>query len=150
MEKRYNILEASVGAIVILISVFFVIFFYSKTGFSVKGYGISALFERIDGLNVGSDVRVNGVKIGKIADISIDPKNYQAKVIMTLDDSFKLPEDTSAEISSTGLMGEKYVALVPGGSDKNLKSGDTITDTQPSISFEKLIGKFMFSSEDKK
>lgn len=150
MEKRYNILEASVGAIVILISVFFVIFFYSKNGFSVKGYEISALFERIDGLNVGSDIRVNGIKIGKISDISIDPKNYQAKVVMTLDDSFKLPEDTSAEVSSTGLMGEKYVALVPGVSNENLKNGDTITDTQPSISFEKLIGKFMFSSEDKK
>lgn len=150
MEKRYNMMEASVGAIVIIICIAFVTMFYKTSGVSNNGYPVIAIFDRIDGLNVGSDVKVNGVNIGKIIDFSLDLKTYQAKVTISINNDVKLPKDTSAEISSSGLLGEKYIALIPGNEKEFIGQGNIITDTQPSISFEKLIGKFLFSSSENK
>lgn len=150
MEKRYNMMEASVGAIVIIICIAFVTMFYKTSGVSNNGYPVIAIFDRIDGLNVGSDVKVNGVNVGKIIDFSLDLKTYQAKVTISINNDVKLPKDTSAEISSSGLLGEKYIALIPGNEKEFIRQGNIITDTQPSISFEKLIGKFLFSSSETK
>ncbi|MDX1950458.1 MAG: outer membrane lipid asymmetry maintenance protein MlaD [Rickettsiales bacterium] len=147
-----NIVETLIGFAVIAVAVFFVFFSYFKSDSSASysGYKLSVNFDRVDGLNIGSDVRVSGLKIGKVIDAKIDSKTYQAKVEIDVDSEVKIPADSSAEIISAGLLGDKYIALVPGGSENNLKDGDTIRYSQSSISIESLIGKFMFGDDEKK
>ncbi len=104
-----------------------------------------ARFDHIDGLSVGGDVRIAGVKVGSVTDEKIDPKSFSAIVAMTVRDDIHLPKDTSAEIASESLLGGKYINLSPGGDETDLKVGQTITITQSSISLEQLLGKFIFS-----
>lgn len=146
---RTNMVEAVMGAIVLIIASFFLIFAYtsSKGGVS-SGYPLIAKFDRIDGLTVGNDVRISGVKIGSVISINIDPKTFLAEVVLTVRNGLQLPVDTVAEIASESLMGGKYIALVPGGDEKTLSPGEKITYTQSSVSFEALIGKYLFSSKD--
>lgn len=148
---RANIVEATIGALVLLVAGFFFYYAYSaSTGSHRNGYMLSANFDRVDGLNIGSDIKMSGVKIGLVKDIRIDPKSYMATVTLLLDSSVQLPTDTVAEIISESLMGGKYVALVPGGEEKILTSGQQITFTQAAVSWESLIGKFLFSKDDDK
>ncbi|MCB2081231.1 MAG: outer membrane lipid asymmetry maintenance protein MlaD, partial [Rickettsiales bacterium] len=117
---------------------------------SDNGYHVTAKFERVDGLVLGSDVRVSGLKVGSVTSLEIDPKTYQAVATFAIKDSISLPKDSTAEVVSEGLLGGKYVALVPGGDDTLLKEGDQIAFTQSSVNIEQLIGKFVFgSAEDK-
>lgn len=149
---RRNIIEALVGAIVLVIAGFFFLTAYSSNQKNVRdGYTLYAQFDRIDGLNVGSDIKMSGVKVGVISKLGINPKTYQAKVELTLQSQIHLPKDSSAEISSESLLGGKYIAIVPGGSELFLKPNEEIVYTQSSVSFESLISKFLFSqSSDSK
>ena len=143
---RHNLLEAIIGAVVLMIAGFFFVTAYSTNQKSiVDGYSLYAQFERVDGLNVGSDVKMSGVKVGAVSKLEINPKTYQARVTITLQPAIRLPQDSSAEITSESLLGGKYVALVPGGSEAFLKSNEEIVYTQSSVSFESLISKFLFS-----
>ncbi len=143
---KHNIVETIIGAVVLAVAVAFVVFAYSASGVrGVNGYEVLARFERVDGVAVGSDVRIGGIKIGSIGDLSLDPKTYLAVVRLSIDRSVKLPVDTVASISSTGLLGDKFLALVPGGDEKMLEPGGVIQYTQASVSIENLIGQFMFS-----
>lgn len=152
MNKNY--FETIVGFIVLLVALAFSYKAYLGSGSGeaeIDGYSLNVNFDRVDGLNVGADVKVSGLKVGKVVEAEIDPKTYQAKIKLSVEDSVKLPDDSSAEIISAGLLGDKYVALVPGGSETYLKDDDKIKFSQPSISIEALIGKFMFGSTgDKK
>lgn len=146
---RTNMIEAVMGAIVLLIASFFLIFAYtSSKGGTYSGYPLVAKFDRIDGLLVGNDARISGVKVGSIISIDIDPQTFLARVVLTVRKGLDLPIDTVAEIVSESLMGGKYIALVPGGDKKTLAPGEKITYTQSSVSFETLIGKYLFSSKD--
>lgn len=146
-----NVFETLVGAIVLVVALGFVITAY-KTGSvkEVSGYTLVAKFDRADGLSEGSDVRVSGIKVGSVTEQTIEPGTYMAIVKMSVEDDVKLPNDSSAEIIGTGLIGNKYVALVPGGAEEMFKNNDQIKITQPSISLESLIGKFIFGSADDK
>lgn len=152
MQRSY--LETFVGLLVLLVAITFTYHSYKTAEMGkddVDGYTLTANFDRIDGLNVGGDVKISGIKVGTVREATIDPDTYQAKVKLIVDNKLKLPDDSSAEIISAGLLGDKYLALVPGGSDQYFKDGDKIKFTQSSISLEALIGKFMFgSSSDKK
>ncbi|QCE35433.1 outer membrane lipid asymmetry maintenance protein MlaD [Acetobacteraceae bacterium] len=117
---------------------------------TLKSYSISAIFSRVDGLEIGSDVRLSGVKVGAVQKLFIDPKTWQAHAIFSLENRVKLPIDSNAIITSDSLLGGKYISLVPGADDKILKANETISDTQGTVSLEELITKFVFSSEDKK
>jgi phospholipid/cholesterol/gamma-HCH transport system substrate-binding protein len=99
-------------------------------------------------LQVGSDVRLSGVKVGLISDITVDPSTFMAQVKFSLRDEIKLPVDSSAEIVSDGLLGGKYLALVPGGDEETLSSGSEIAYTQASVSLEAMIGQLIFSKKD--
>ena len=149
---RRNIVEAIIGAIILIIAGFFFLTAYSTNQKNISnGYILYAQFERIDGLNVGSDIKMSGVKVGIVSKLEINPKTYQAKVALTLQSYIHLPQDSSAEISSESLLGGKYIALVPGGSEAFLKPDEEIVYTQSSVSFESLISKFLFSqSSDSK
>ena len=143
---KYNIFEIIVGAFVLCIAGAFFYFAYHM-GFNRvdNGYLIYARFERVDGINVGTDVKISGVKIGKVWGYDIDPQTYQAKVALFLRQDVKLPADTSAEIISESLLGAKYISLLPGLDIKRLEPGDAIETTQSSINFETIISKFLLS-----
>jgi phospholipid/cholesterol/gamma-HCH transport system substrate-binding protein len=142
-----NAIEPILGALVLVAAFAFLVFAYNKAGQrSFSGYPLTARFSSIDGLETGGDVRIGGVKIGQVTDISIDPESYLAMVKFSVDPQIKLPADSVASIATEGLLGGKYVGLEPGISDTMLKPGALITHTEASVSLEALLGKFMFSS----
>jgi len=148
MAQR-NVSELLAGFVVLGVALGFLGYAVANTGrAATSGYTLNANFERIDGLNPGSDVRVAGVKVGRITEARIDPKTYQAVIRFTVQNDVKLPVDSSAEISSDGLLGGKVLALVPGGDDKMLADGGQVKITQSAVSLEQLLGKFIFSVAD--
>ena len=141
-----NAIEPILGAFVLVAAVAFLVFAYNKAGQrSFSGYPLTARFSAIDGLETGSDVRIGGVKVGQVTDISIDPETYLAMVKLTVAPGIKIPTDSVAAVTTEGLLGGKYVGLEPGVSDNMLKPGGLITHTEASVSLEGLIGKFMYS-----
>jgi phospholipid/cholesterol/gamma-HCH transport system substrate-binding protein len=143
---RGNVIEAVMGAVVLIVAALFLFFAYSTSQVrAVQGYEVSAQFERVDGIRDGGDVRIAGVKVGSITSERLDPKTFLATVKMNIDPAYKLPDDTVAEIISSSLLGDKYLALVPGGSDKMIPPGGRIKFTQAPVSLENLIGQMIFS-----
>jgi len=141
-----NFAETLTGAVVLVIAGGFLAFAIAHSGERTgRGYPLTARFQRIDGLGVGSDVRVAGVKVGSVTATTIDPKTFEAVVTLTVADDIKLPADSGATITSDGLLGGKYLSLSPGGEERLLAPGGTITVTQSSINIEDLLGKFVFS-----
>ncbi|MCO6416279.1 outer membrane lipid asymmetry maintenance protein MlaD [Siccirubricoccus sp. KC 17139] len=147
MQGR-SLAEVLTGAVVLLVAAAFLAYavLHSGRGTVVaEGMQLRARFDRIDGLSNGADVRIAGVKVGTVTDSRIDPQTFGADLTLRIDRSLRLPDDTSAEITSEGLLGGKYVSLVPGGSEKILADGGRITETQGSVSLESLLGRFIFS-----
>ena len=143
---RKNSVETIMGAVVIAVAVLFVLFAHDKADLTtIEGYAISAKFDRIDGIRRGSDVRMSGIKIGTVTDQGLDPETYLAVVKLNIDTNVKLPLDTSAAITSDGLLGDKYMALSPGGDDKMIPPGGEIETTQGSIDLFSLVGQMIFS-----
>jgi phospholipid/cholesterol/gamma-HCH transport system substrate-binding protein len=141
-----NVIETVMGGVVLVVAALFLVFAYNTSQIrEVEGYTVSARFDRIDGIGSGGDVRIAGVKVGSVTSESLDPKTYLATVHMSIDPSYKLPDDTVAEIVSSGLLGDKYMELVPGGSDKMIPPGGRIKYTQSPVSLENLLGQLMFS-----
>ncbi|AQT04698.1 MULTISPECIES: outer membrane lipid asymmetry maintenance protein MlaD [Acetobacter] len=112
------------------------------------GYRLHAGFSHIDGLGVGSDVRLAGVTVGQVVSEHVNPATYKAEVTFTVRPDIKLPTDSAAIITSDSLLGGKYIALSPGGDDHTMAPDATISETQGSISLEQLLSKFIFSVTD--
>lgn len=146
MSKR-SIAEIAAGAGVLLVALGFLGYAVLQGGRApqMDGQALSAEFDRVDGLNAGSDVKIAGVKVGSVVSMRIDPQSFQAQVTMRVQPGLRLPTDTSAEVQSEGLLGGKYISLVPGGSERVLGEGGRITETQGSVSLESLLGRFIFS-----
>ncbi len=148
---NHNVIETVLGAVVLVVAGIFLTMALSAANVkSVNGYEVSANFAKIDGINPGLDVRISGVKVGSILKAQLDPKTYQARVTMSIQDGIELPTDTVAKISSEGLLGGKYMSLEPGADDQMIAKGGMIEYTQASLNLEEMIGKFIFSSADKK
>jgi phospholipid/cholesterol/gamma-HCH transport system substrate-binding protein len=147
---RRNAAEILTGAAVLVLAAGFLAYgvAHSGRGGISGGYTLYAKFDHIDGLQDGADVRMAGVKVGTVTSEQIDPKNYIAVLAIKLRDDLKLPKDSSAEITSEGLLGGKYLSLSPGGDTTMLQPGQSITITQSSVSLEQLLGKFIFSVTD--
>ncbi|PZW38662.1 phospholipid/cholesterol/gamma-HCH transport system substrate-binding protein [Humitalea rosea] len=145
--KGRSILEILVGAVVLIVATGFLAYAVTNTGRTTRtgGLALTARFDRIDGLAPGADVRIAGVKVGTVTGQRIDPTTFLAILSLDVDSTLRIPEDSSAEITSEGLLGGKYVAIVPGGAEKLLRSGSEITITQSSVSLEALLGRFIFS-----
>lgn len=110
-----------------------------------SGYEITAAFDNVGGLKVRSQVSMSGVVVGRVKSIEFDDELYQAIVTMNIDGRFeRIPEDTFANIYTAGLLGEQYIGLDPGGSDKYLVEGDEIKQTQSALILEQVIGQFLF------
>jgi phospholipid/cholesterol/gamma-HCH transport system substrate-binding protein len=108
-------------------------------------YRLEAKFDNIGGLKVRAPVKSAGVVVGRVTNIRFDPQSYQAIVDMQISDAYKFPRDTFANILTSGLLGEQYIGLDPGGDTQMLKDGDTIQKTQSAVVLEKLISEFMFN-----
>lgn len=145
--KGRSALEVVTGAGVLLVAAIFLFYAIAHGGRGAQpdGMTLTAQFDRIDGLVNGADVRIAGVKVGSVVGSSIDPTSFNAVVSMRVDRSLRLPSDSSAEVSSDGLLGGKYLSIVPGGADRVLADGGRITETQGSVSLESLLGRFIFS-----
>jgi phospholipid/cholesterol/gamma-HCH transport system substrate-binding protein len=143
---RHGVAEVLTGAIVLVVAIGFLAFAVAHSGRTAgSGYSLQARFDHIDGLSVGGDVRIAGVKVGTVTETRIDPKSFSAIVTLTVRDGIELPKDSAASIVSESLLGGKYISLSPGGDDTVLKPGQSITITQSSVSLEELLGKFIFS-----
>jgi phospholipid/cholesterol/gamma-HCH transport system substrate-binding protein len=139
--------ETLIGAVVIGIAVVFLVFAYSSTGAGpISGYQVTAKFNRADGVNIGTDVRLSGIKVGTVSRMALDPMSYNAVLTLALESSVKLPDDSSVRITSDGLLGNQYVTIEPGGSQTPLPAGGEIENTQGSIDLIGLLGKAMFGA----
>ncbi|MCB9963590.1 MAG: outer membrane lipid asymmetry maintenance protein MlaD [Rhodospirillales bacterium] len=149
---KRNIIETVIGAVVLFVAAFFLVFSYQTANVgAVSGYTVIADFPGIGGLKVGDDVQISGVKIGSVSDVRLNNETYLAQVTMSIDPSVKLPKDTAALISSESLMGGRYLALEPGADEDMIANGGRIEYTQAPQNLEQLLGKFIFSmSNDKK
>ncbi len=107
-----------------------------------KGYEIYGVFSNIGGLKVGSSVEIAGVNVGQVKSIRLE--SYQANVVLNLPNDVKVQEDAIVSVKTRGLIGEKYIEITPGGSEKIIKPGGRILETQPPIDIEELISKFVF------
>jgi len=146
-----SVVETLIGAAVIAVAAFFLVFAYSSTGAGpVSGYDVIAKFNRADGVNVGTDVRLSGIKVGTVERMSLDPKSYNAVLTLALDNAVKLPQDSSVRITSEGLLGNQYLSIEPGSEPETIKPGGEIENTQGSIDLIGLLGKAVFSAGDTK
>ena len=147
---RRNLIETVMGAVVLVVAALFIVFAYSKAEIgTVDGYTIKAKFDRVDGIRPGTDVRMSGIKVGTVTSSELDPKTYLAVVRMSIRTKVKIPEDTSIAVSADGLLGDKFLALSPGGAEDMLPAGGEIMTTQGSIDLMNIIGQLIFSQTGK-
>lgn len=113
-----------------------------------EAYQIHAYFSNIGGLKPKASIKSAGVLVGRVTEISLDTERYEAKVVMSLDKRYRFPKDTFANILTSGLLGEQYIGLMPGGDEEMLKDGDQLKKTQSAVVLEDLIGKFLYSKAE--
>jgi len=146
ITKRDGIAEIVIGGAVFLIALGFIFYSVAVTNFdkdfSNSKFSLQASFESVNGIRLGSNVVLAGVKVGSVSKIQLDKESFQAKVTFSLFEDYKLPEDTEAVINSDGLLGGNFISLNVGGSDIVLESGDELLYTQSSVSILNLLSKF--------
>ena len=142
-----NTLEIVMGALVLLVAVVFMSVAYEaadiKGGY---GYEIEAEFGATGGLSVGDDVRISGIKVGRITRQELDPVTYAARIVMSVDERIRIPADSSARITAASLLGGNYLELMPGAEEDMLQPGDVIYDTRDPVSLTDLLGKAVFAA----
>lgn len=145
-----NQTEVLAGAAVLATAISFVIYAAQGTGMSgaAGSYDLKASFRSAEGILLGSDVRMAGVKVGTITSLSLNPTTYFADATVSVQDGLLLPDDSAILISSEGLLGGNFIELVPGGSETNLAPGAEIEDTQGAVSLISLLMKFVSSGSD--
>jgi phospholipid/cholesterol/gamma-HCH transport system substrate-binding protein len=142
---KENIIEALVGLVVVLVAIGFVSFAYNRTqaGSSADGYMLKARFSNVTGVSPGTDVRVAGIKVGTVTKQSLDPTSFQAMIEIGIDKALQLPIDSSAAVTTEGLLGGTYVSLTPGGDSVMLKPGEEITETSGAADLMSLVGSIV-------
>lgn len=152
MQLKESLVEALIGAAVLVVAGLFLAYAYSNTamGNASSGYKLVARFPSAVGVNVGTDVRISGIKVGSVVSQELDPQTFQAKVVFSVDDKLQLPVDTIAKIASEGILGGSYISLTPGGDTEVLKPGEEIEQTQGAVDLMGLIGRAIYSAGDKK
>lgn len=147
----HNAIETVMGAVVLVVAGGFLYFAYNNSNIkTIDGYTVVADFNNLTGIDVGSDVRVGGIKVGVVEKLHLDADSYQAQATLRVRENVKLPKDTSAAIRSSGLLGEKFIALDVGNDDAMLAQNDMIRHTESAVSLEEMLGKFIFSAADAK
>ncbi len=146
-ENRVEILA---GAAVLAVAVGFLVYANRDSGYVQTGssYPLSASFRSVEGISAGSDIRLAGVKVGTITNLSLNPSTFMADAQLSVRSDLLLPDDSAIVISSEGLLGGNFVEILPGGSVENLAPGDEIEDTQGAVSIITLLMKFAGGSGD--
>ena len=148
MALRGPRLEFAVGAFLVLALASLLVLAFASTNRQFGGggdtYPLTARFSTLGQLRLQAPVRIGGVAVGRVAKIDLDPKRFDAVVTLDIDRRYQLPADTSAGIFTSGLLGESYIGLQPGGDPENLKSGEEIAYTQPAVDLIQLAGTYMF------
>ncbi len=146
-----NAAETLIGAAVLAVAGGFLIYAAGTANVNAGagGYELVAKFRKAEGIDVGGDVRIAGVKVGSIAGMELDPDTYFAKVTFMVDKKVKVPDNSLAKITSASLLGNSYIAIDPGGSDLMLEPGEEVAQTQSSVSVGDLIGKFIHGEAGK-
>ncbi len=144
---KHSTIEILVGFIVILVALTLFVFAYTvSNSLKIKdGYTLKASFHNAEGVVKGSDVMLAGIKIGSVTSIALDTTSFSALLTININNNIKLPKDTSIAIVTSGILGSKYIAVIPGSSQENLARDDQIKYTQSAINIESLIGKLMYS-----
>ena len=145
-----NIAETLVGAIVLGIAIIFAVSLwrFSDVGFGVSQYTVNAKFRSAEGITVGTDVRLAGVKIGSVSNLSLDPKSFNAIARLSIKPEYQMPEDSAAIISSEGLLGGNFVEILPGGSYEVMVDGSEFSETQGAVSYISLLMKFVTGKDE--
>jgi phospholipid/cholesterol/gamma-HCH transport system substrate-binding protein len=139
-----NTVETIMGAIVVAVAAAFLYFAYTSTSSgSLGGYEVTARMPRVDGLATGTDVRLSGIKIGAVSELTLDPKTYLVTLHMNIRNDIQIPDDSSLMVTSSGLLGGSYLSISPGGSDTMLKPGGQIANVQGSVDLMGLVGRFI-------
>ena len=142
---RENKAEVFAGALVVACAVAFVIYVFQATGLSsnLKSYPLYAQFRSAEGVNVGTDVRLAGVKVGTVSALSLDLNEFLAKSTLSIKSDITIPDDSAFVVSSEGLLGGTFIEIMPGASDDFFQAGDEISDTQGAISIIQLMMRFV-------
>ena len=146
---RYSLVEILLGAIVLLTAIGFLILGMQSINSQKDGYNISLIFGSTAGLKNGDDVKISGINVGKITKLELDLNDYNAKVNIIIDNNIKIPDDSSAKITSSSLLGGNFLDIIPGSSEQNLGPSDIIYDTTDPVSFTDMLGKVIFSGNRK-
>ncbi|HXM84654.1 MAG TPA: outer membrane lipid asymmetry maintenance protein MlaD [Stellaceae bacterium] len=146
-----NAVETVMGAVVLVVAAVFLFFAYTTTQVhAVGGYTLTAQFDKVDGLRDGGDVKISGIKVGSIISQTLDPKTFFATLTISMDPAIKLPVDSVATISSSGLLGDKFLSIEPGNEDETIAPGGRITHTNSGMSLESLIGQVIYGQAQQK
>ncbi|MDO6728871.1 outer membrane lipid asymmetry maintenance protein MlaD [Marinovum sp. 2_MG-2023] len=145
-----NTTEVLVGGAVLAAAIGFVVYAGQATGLSQSsaGYPLTASFRSLEGVQIGTDVRLAGVKIGTVTDVALNVDTYRADTVFTVKDGILIPDDSAVSISSEGLLGGNFVEIVPGGSPFYFDPGQEIEDTQGAVSLISLLLKFVGGGGD--
>lgn len=152
MNKRYGI-EVMVGLFMVLgvLALFFLAMRVSNLNLNAtaEGYRLTARFSNVGSIKVRSPVTMAGVRVGRVEAVTFDKASYEAIVTLRIDAGVDtIPDDTFANIFTSGLLGEQYLALAPGGSPEYLRDGDEIANTQSALVLEQMIGQFLFKKAE--
>lgn len=144
----HNTSEVLIGGAVLATALGFLAFVSTTTGFSggASGYPLTASFRSADGISIGTDVRLAGVKIGTVTGIDLNPETFRADATISVAEGIEIPDDSAISVSSEGLLGGNFVEILPGGSPFILETGAEFTSTQGSVSLVSLLMKFVGSS----
>lgn len=146
---KRSLVETFLGGLVVVVAVGFLVFALQATEVgTVNGYGLKARFLKVGGLEVGSDVRISGVKVGTVTDRRLDTGSFEAVVLFTVRSDLRLPVDTQAAVTSEGLLGNKYLRLIPGTAKDMLAQGSELAQTRDYRTLEDTVSEIIFLATD--
>lgn len=149
---KQGTIETVTGFVVLIIALSFFTFAYKISGrskFDQKTYNLVADFQNIEGISKGADVKIAGIKIGVVEDIKLEDESYYALVQLKIKQDVQIPNDSSAVVSTSGLIGSKFIKINPGSSEDNFKNGGKIRFTQSTLNIEDLVSKLVYSMTSK-
>lgn len=145
---RYSSIEILMGAIVLITAItFLTLGMKSVNSNQNEGYNITLIFGSSAGLKNGDNVMISGINVGKIVSLSLDKENFSAKVKIILNDDIKIPNDSSARITSSSLLGGNFIDIIPGASEESMQPNEIIYDTSDQVSFTDMLGKIIYSGK---
>lgn len=148
---KRSLVETFLGGLVVIVAAGFLVFALQATEVgTIHGIGLKARFLKVGGLEVGSDVRISGVKVGTVTDRQLDAESFEAVVLFTVSSELRVPADTQAVVTSDGLLGNKYLRLIPGNATDVVADGGEIAQTRDYRTLEDTVSKIIFLATDGK